>query len=223
MNSFKTSLITKSIAAFCIAGGAAGSAAAQAALNVLGTPDDGMVCRTGYSASFINGVFLCKKFASLEFALECTNPRFPTYINRKALAGPNRDADVCILGENRPGYVAIITTSNLTNIPESVNGGPGVYELAKINPATQASEIARLDGAEAAALGLSAGSVDTAVDFAVIGLNDGGNGVRDKVNGRVRHHTFAVPTNGSFPNQGPIGVPAAANSTSSFTPRPVPR
>jgi hypothetical protein len=221
MNSFKTSLIAKSIAAACCAAGLANPAGALEA-NILGTPDDGMVCRSGYGALFSAGNIKCSKSQSINVVLECLDPKFPTYVNHSAPNGKHKSADVCTMDSSRPGFVAITVTTDLTNLTESVNGSPGVYTLANVNPATVATRIGNLDLSEAAALGLSAGGVDTVAGLTTVN-RDFTLGVKDNASVLVTYYTFAVPAGGLIGNQGPIGLPATANSTSAFVPRPLPR
>lgn len=226
MNSLKKLLLTKSIVAVAMAAsGIAAPAFGQTAglqANILGTPDDGMVCRTGYGTVFSGGNIKCTKTQSINVVLECLNPKFQTYVNHAALTGTHKDADVCTMERGKPGFVEITVNTDLTNLLESVNGSPGVYERANVNPATVATRLDNLDQSEAAALGLSASEVDTVPFLTTVNRNQV-LGVKDNATVTVSHYTFAIPTRGLIGNQGPVGLPVTANSTTTFVPRPLPR
>jgi hypothetical protein len=215
MKSIKTLRFTRSVIAIAVAVAVAGVATnsiATTAPNISGTPDDGMVCRNGYSPVFSAGNIKCLKSQVITVQLECFNPKFPTYVNHSSTAGIHPTSDVCTKDPNSPTYVAITVATPLTNLTESINGSPGVYELAKVNPATVATRLSNLDQSEAAALGLSASNVDTVASSTTV-KRDATLGVKDNADVLVTHYTFAVPTAGIV--IGPL--PTA----STFVPRPL--
>lgn len=218
MNSLKKLLLTKSIlAAAVVASGISAPAIGQTARivgNTLGSPDDGVVCRAGYLSDFSGGTALkCRKSSSVIINLSCDNPKFTKYLAR-AVTNSNKGAngeDICIKEDSNIG-----PTDTLNGLPEG-----GQWEFAKVNMTTVAAEVVKADQAEATALGLPVSGVETLQSITFPQLNQAG--IRDKSATQITHYTFAVPTGGLVGNQGPIGLPATANSTSAFVPRPLPR
>ena len=70
MKAFKTLMLVKSLAAAAIA---TTSLVAPAISHA--SPDDGMICRSGYSGTVDGGRFKCSKARIISVALECTNLR----------------------------------------------------------------------------------------------------------------------------------------------------
>ena len=223
MNSLKTLLLTKSLIAAAIAAGIAGPAIGQTARtlepNLLGTPAGGVVCRTGYDVSFSGSNLKCRKPASFKINLSCDNPRFPKYLARAKVSNSNKGAngeDICVFQDSTIG-----PTDTLNGLPESTTGTNGQWEFAKVNMTLVAAEVVKADQAEATAVGLPASGVETLQGITFPLVNEAG--IRDKSSTGITHYTFAVPTGGLTGNQGPVGLPATANSQTTFVPRPLPR
>lgn len=223
MNSLKKLLLTKSVlAAAVVASGISAPAIGQTARivgNTLGSPDDGVVCRAGYSSDFSSGTALkCRKSSSVIINLSCDTPRFPQYLARAVTSsrkGGNGE-DICIQQNSNIG-----PTDLLDGLPESTNPNNGQWEFAKVNLTTVAAAVTTADQTEATALGLPVTGVETLQSITFPQVNAAG--IRDKSATQITHYTFAVPSGGLVGNQGPIGLPATANSTSAFVPRPLPR
>src|SRR5947207_15117704 len=77
MKSFKHLLLAKAVAAAVIGtSGIAAPAISHA------SPDDGVVCRAGYSAQFASGDMKCTRHVIRHVALECLNTNFPNKLVR---------------------------------------------------------------------------------------------------------------------------------------------
>ncbi len=209
MNSFKTSLISKSIAFACLAGALASPALAQfKEANILGTPNDGMVCRSGYTPSFSGTSLKCSKTTEIKVPLACLNAPFLDKVVRA-----NNELDVC----DKPGGVTITSTNNISNF---VKGSD--YVNAKQDDAQISVRTASQRQTEATALGVTLGEVDVEVGTIVTNTTDGDS--TDKSVVRLTLFTFATPAGGLVGNQSPVGgLPATANSTSAFVPKALPR
>lgn len=221
MKSLKTLLVSKSIIAAAIAASSLAAPAiaqttAAITANIIGTPNDGVVCRSGYRASFDGTNLKCLKNSSVILKLSCDNPRLSQYVSRspQALNETAGGADICI-----PANGNIGPTDSLQGLSQGPNGA---YDFAKVNMTTVASEVAKASQTEAAALGVPASSVETVQSITFPQLNTI-RGVKDESATQINHFTFAIPTGGLVGNQGPVGLPATANSTSAFVPRPLPR
>lgn len=195
----KTSHIAAALAAIGFAAAAFGQTAALTA-NRLGTPDDGLVCRTGYGAIFSAGNIKCSKSNSITVVLECTSPNFPTYVNRAPGAPFDNSGglDICTRAVGSPGAINLGPTDSLQGLVLSTNGVTGTYEFAKVNPATVATRTGNADQNEATALGLTAGEVDTVSGFTTINKNVGVGGIKDNASVLLTHYTFAIPTGGGI-------------------------
>jgi hypothetical protein len=156
--------------------------------NRLGTPDDGLICRSGYTGAF-SGSFKCSKAKTISITLECANPTFPTYVIRPAgSAGTPQGRDICTRNS-----VSVGSTDSVVNLVQGQD-----YVLAAVNPATLTSRTTNLDEEEAKALGLDAAKdVDTIAAEPVV-QPDAGAGSRDRANVQVTHYTFAIPTGGAI-------------------------
>jgi hypothetical protein len=228
MKSIKTLRFTKSVTAIAVAAaGIATNSIATIAPNVSGTPDDGMVCRSGYTGFYGAGKLTCSKFAEFKMDLACENPRFPTYVSRAAVAnnrvpdGPNaaqlrNGLDICTRGPG-PGSVNIGPTDTLVGLDQTTNGNNGVYEIAKVSPARLLVRLGNVDQQEASALGLSVSQVDTIKNDtqSTVTINTGAANITDQFAVRLQHYTFAVPASGGISTVPPTG-PA-----STFVPRPL--
>jgi hypothetical protein len=215
MNSFKKLLLTKSIFAAAVAAGSAGPAAAQGVLNVLGTQDDGMVCRTGYVAAFDGRSLKCSKTSRIIVELGCAQPGFDTYVARANAGGTPDGEDICLKSGRREVDI---------DSDDPIGSGRGFtkgvdYVSAKPKQVMVDQKTAERDREEAAAFGGAAADVETVAADAVMNRNV--NGIFDRASINLTHFTFAIPTAGRL--QGPIGQPATVNSTSAFAPRPLPR
>lgn len=224
MKSLKTSLITNSIAAAFIAAGLASPAVGQGReANQVGTPDDGMVCRAGYTGNFNGTRLTCSKTGSVDIPLECNNPNFPVYVVRLGGPAPNGDDDLCI----RNNGTAININQSLEGLAVSTNGSNGVYEFARFNPFTIVNRTNLQDVAEANAIGLAAKDVDTVAGTPVIRPN-GRVGGKGEARVPMTFFTFAVPGTGGLGNPGPVATPPINGNTATtftstpFVPRPLP-
>lgn len=214
MNSLKTSLMTKSILAAVVAASGMAAPAIGATLtpvqvNIPGTPDDGMVCRTGYATLFGAANIKCTKTVGISIVLECNNLTFPTYVIRAATNAFDRTGgqDLCI--RSGPNAITISSTDTLRGLTESTNGTTGDYEYANVSPARLTERSNNQRQTEATALGLTLSEVDTLPFFTVIQLG-GGTGVKDNASVSLAHYTFATRTSGPIVigNPGPF-VPLA--------------
>jgi hypothetical protein len=217
MNSFKTSLIARSIAAACFAAGLASPAVAQfRALNILGTPDDGMVCRAGYTGVFDGKSLKCSKTSKITVQLVCADPGFNKYVARVVAGGTQQGEDVCIKSGGQVKFDSDDSIGGGTNFTKGTD-----WELAKADKVKIDEKTAARDLEEAAAFGGTAADVETVAGEPV--FNRQANGIIDNASVTLTHFTFAIPTGGLVGNQGPVSLPATANSTSAFVPRPLPR
>jgi hypothetical protein len=224
MHSLKKLLLTKSLLAAAVAASgisapAIGQTARTLEPQILGTPDDGNVCRSGYGMSVSGAVVSCHKSFAIKTDLACTNPTFPKYVIRAATDNFDRTngQDICI----KDNGLQIGTTDTLNGLTESVNGGPGQFAYAQASSTKLAERVSNQRQAEATALGLPLSQVDTKVTFTLVKVN--ANGLKDNAESQAHHYTFLIPNGGLIGNQGPIGLPATANTTSAFVPRPLPR
>jgi hypothetical protein len=219
MNSLKKLLLAKSILAAAIASsGIATPAIGQTAAlqaNILGTPNDGVICRSGYTPSFNGSSLKCSKAGEIKVPLACLNPTFQDLVVRAVGAvGHNNNTvglDVC----DKTGGVTITSSNNISNF----NRGSD-YVDAKQDDAQIAVRAASQRQAEATALGVSLGEVEVEIGTAVTDTTSGDSTDKSKV--PLTFFTFAKPTAG-IGNPGPIGLPATVNSTSAFVPRALPR
>ena len=182
----RNSLFLGTTIAAAIAGiGLVTPAVGQLTSNQLGTPDDGMVCRTGYSGALSGSAFKCSKTRFLTVNLACTNPTFQTYVIRPSgSAGTPLGRDIC----TRNG-VNVGSTDSVSNL---VSGQD--YVLAEVNTTALNTEVENLDREEARALGLDAiRDVDTKASAPLI-QPDASTGSRDRAVLQVTHYTFAIPT-----------------------------
>jgi hypothetical protein len=100
--------------------------------NQLGTPDDGMICRSGYSGALTGSAFKCSKTAKVTVPMECTRPNW-TYVVRAAGA-PDSAAgiDIC----TRSG-VNVGSTDSLQGL---VNGQDYAYVVVDTDQVTEKTE-----------------------------------------------------------------------------------
>lgn len=212
MNSLKTSLMTKSIFAVVVAAsGIAASGIAASATGLNSTPNDGMLCRTGYTGTFDGTRLTCAKgVAAIVVGLKCANLTFPDFVMRAGGPGPKGDHDLCTRRKNSPGAVVITTNGALNGLTESTTGSNGDYQYATVDTVELSIQTNLKDQAEATALGLSVDQVETINSVSMV-VRNGGTGGLDRVDTVPMHFTFAIPGfGGVIINPGP------------FVPRPLP-
>ena len=213
MNSLKKLLLAKSILAAAVAAGGIAAPAVSHA-NPTGTADDGMVCRAGYTGALIGARFVCSKTSSTDILLDCTSPNFPIYVIRLGGPGPDGDKDICI----RNNGTVITINQSLQGLTESTNGISGVYEFAKVNPATLAAEIAAKDSFEALGLSLSPDQVDTRGGTPVVKAN-GRAGGKGEASVPLTLFTYAIAGPAVLQPGGPIVI----GNPGPFVPLALPR
>lgn len=189
MKSIKSLLLARNVAAAIVGIGLAASAMGQIGggltPNRLGTADDGMICRSGYTGAMSGSAFKCSKARTINVDLACLRGNFPNYV-RRAKSLPNSDGkDLCV----RNG-IEVTSNGPLTGLTE---GQQFVY--AELDPAAVSAETAGLNTREANALGLDEKEVDTIAGQATIKV-DPGSAVKDRVDVPVTHYTFAIKTGG---------------------------
>jgi len=163
----------------------ASAIAITATPNLLGTPDDGMICRSGYSGAMSGSAFKCSKARSFAVELACLRGNFPNYV-RRATNPPNSDGkDLCVRND-----VQVTSNGPLTGLNEGVQ-----FVYAEADPAAISAEISNLDSREAGALGLDVKDVDTVAGQATINV-DPGSAIKDRARVPVTHYTFAIKTGG---------------------------
>lgn len=141
--------------------------------NLAGTPDDGMVCRTGYTGAVDAGAFKCSKNQSIVVDLSCARQTFTSYTARVG-------GDIC----TRSG-LSVGPTDALTGLTEGTD-----YVRAEVRSATVDSAVAAAEAAEVSALGLTDSDVDASAQTPTVETDS--NGVKDKGKVRFRLFTFAV-------------------------------
>lgn len=217
MNSFKTSPIAKGIAAACLVSGLASPAVAQFATpNVLGTPNDGMVCRNGYTPNFNGTSLKCSKTSKIAVQMICPDPGFDKYVARVVAGGTQEGEDVCAKSGGKVNFDSDDRIGGGTDFTKGTDWVVAKPDKVKIEEKTVARDLE-----EAAAFGGTAGDVETVAGETV--FNRQANGIIDQASVTLTHFTFAKSTGGLVGNQGPIGLPATVNSTSAFVPRALPR
>lgn len=188
MKSFNILLQAKSIAAvvgLAFAAAAAGQIGGSLTPNRSGTPDDGMICRSGYTGAMSGNAFKCSKTQVVQVNLHCPDPKIPNYVVRAAGAwGSAAGIDIC--------------TRNNVNVgsTDSVQGlvvGQD-YMYAVVNTERVTSATTRAKDAEVAALGLGAGEVD--VVAAAPRIVPSAKGSQDMADVTLTFYTFAIPTGG---------------------------
>ena len=139
------------------------------------SPDDGVICRTGYTGALVGTAFKCSTALNVTVNLVCSEARFSRYAIR---AG---ERDLC--------------ARNGVNIPLSGALG-GVanedYVRATVDAAALSTEAANQGAAEAAALGLKKSDVDVVAEKKELDI-DGGAGSKDKAKVKLTLYTLAVP------------------------------
>jgi hypothetical protein len=190
MNSLKTLRLSRAIAgAIAVAGIAASAIGAPLAIsttpNLQGTPDDGMVCRSGYTANFNGTSLKCSKVVTIQVNLECDTTKFATYLARDIGSGGTLDgADIC-LAANR----SATSHSNLVGVlTENTDYVKAVAKQSKIDEKTKTQH-----DAEVASLGLQAGDVEAVAASPVMNRSDtDASGISDKADVTLTMFTFPI-------------------------------
>ncbi|MFN3564823.1 MAG: hypothetical protein ACK4V1_02400 [Burkholderiaceae bacterium] len=183
MKAFQTLSLAAGVAAAAAIGLAAPAFGITATPNLLGTPDDGMICRSGYTGALSGSAFKCSKARNITVQLECVDPKFPNYLIRAAASGTPQGRDLCL-----KNGVSLGSTDPVGNLVQGQD-----YVLANVNATTVSNRVSNLDQQEASALGLDTKEVDTVAGTAVIQEN-GGAGSKDNASVPVTHYTFAIKT-----------------------------
>jgi hypothetical protein len=177
---FRTAGIAAAVAGIALAAPVFGITATP---NLVGTPDDGMICRSGYTGALSGSAFKCSKAKTATVELACLKPAFPNYV-RRAKNPPHSDGkDLCVRNN-----VQVTSNGPLTGLTE---GQQFVY--AEVDPAAVSTAVTSLDTQEASALGLDVKEVDTVAGQAVIKI-DPGQRILDEAHVPVTHYTFAIKT-----------------------------
>ncbi|MEP7297975.1 MAG: hypothetical protein ABI702_17460 [Burkholderiales bacterium] len=219
MNSLTTRRLSRGIASTFAAAGIAAAIGTPlnglaATPNQLGTPNDGMICRGGYTPIFNGTSLKCSKVdtPNLAVALICDDPQFPKYVVRGSAGGTPNGLDVCTKNKNDPGFVAITATSDISTLVKTKD-----YVFAKADLAQIAVKTAARAQAEATALGLPVNEVEAEGTEPVTNTTAGGSD--DKSNVTLTFFTFPIKTLGIV-----IGTPGPLTSTTPFASTPfVPR
>lgn len=179
MKSFKHLLLAKGIAAALV-----GTAGVAAPAISHASPDDGSICRPGYSAQFANGNMKCVKHVIRHVTLDCLNPIFP--IKRVRVPGIVGDRtngrDICL----RNNGINVGSNDPLTGLIAGQDFVFVTVNQAKVTAARVATE-----RAEEAALGLPDAGVDARSTGTLV--VNGGVGAEDNVTVDVTLFTFPVP------------------------------
>ena len=178
MKSFKHLLLAKGIAAAIV-----GTAGVAAPAISHASPDDGSICRLGYSAQFSGGNMKCTKHVIRHVTLDCLNPQFPIKRVRVAgIAGDISGRDICL----RNNGVNVGSTDPLTGLTPGQD-----FVFVTVNQAKVTATRVAVEHAEEAALGLPDAGVD-AHSTGTLVVN-GGVGAEDNVTVDVSLFTFPVP------------------------------
>ncbi len=176
--------LAKTLVASAILTVAAAPAIGQLSSNQLGTPNDGMVCRSSYSGALSGSAFKCTRSLYHTINLACTNPQFPNYVVRAGTSPNNPDGrDLCARNN-----VTIPSTGSLGGLVPNQD-----YREAAVDTNALNAEVERLRADETRSLGLDRNDVETSSSGPAI-VVDGGNGSRDRATVSVTYYTFAVRT-----------------------------
>jgi hypothetical protein len=184
---FTTSVAAAALAASVFAGPASGQIVIG---NQLGTPDDGMQCRSSpnaYTISLSGNKVFCKRTKTVNVTLKCDpNSRFRNKVIRTSAT----DRDVCARDHFNPPSSGPITGVEHQD-----------YEFIDFLPGQVSDTLASEDKAEAAALGLDASKVDTREVSHQVSIN-GGSGSADRGQIVIDHYIFAEPVGGPIVSGG---------------------
>jgi hypothetical protein len=178
-----------------VAAGAAASTLGQTPIgqsNVLGTANDGMICRSNYNGSYSGGAFKCARQRFHLINLSCPNAQFPNYVIRPVgSSGTPQGRDLC----TRNG-VSLGSTDALGNLVQGQD-----YKLAEVDANALATQIQNLHNEEKTATSLSGNDIETSSGEPAI-QPDQGTGSRDRAVVQVTHYTFAIKTGPSISSAG---------------------
>lgn len=201
MKSIKTLRFTKSVIAVAVAVGGF-STSGMAAVSASGTPDDGHICRVGYTSAFNGTSLKCSKTSTIVVNLICAEPGISNYVSRVVGSeGSAEGQDIC----TRDTVVATSTS----NIKRLIKGTDYVFAKADRGKITEKTTARDLE--EGTAIGGSASSVETVGADPVVNTNTSDS--KDNASVRLTHFSFPVPTIGII-----IGP---ATPSSAFVPRPL--
>jgi hypothetical protein len=178
-----------------VAAGAAAAALGQTPIvqgNLLGTANDGVICRSNYNGSYSGGAFKCLRQRFHTINLSCPSAQFPNYVIRPAgSSGTPLGRDLCM----RNG-VNLGSTDALGNLVQGQD-----YKLAEVDANALATQIANLHNEEKTATGLTGNEIETSSSEPAI-QPDQGTGSRDRAVVQVTHYTFAIKTGPSISSAG---------------------
>jgi hypothetical protein len=169
------------------AAGAATSALSQippVTGNLMGTANDGVICRSSYNGSYSGGAFKCSRQRFHTINLSCPNAQFPNYVIRPSgSSGTPLGRDLCT-----KNGVNLGSTDALGNLVLGQD-----YKLAEVDANALATQIQNLHNEEKTATGLSGNEIETTSGEPLI-QPDAGTGSRDRALVQVLHWTFAIKT-----------------------------
>lgn len=198
MNTLKNLLLTKSIAATVFAMGATTVPAISHA-----SPDDGMICRSGYSAHFSGTSMTCSRDVRSSVSPICTqNTRFPNKVVRApgAPGDTSGGKDIC----TRVG-INVGTTDSLTGLVLNQD-----FIFAAVDATQVAAKAKAIQVAEERTLNLPEDQVDGKASTPTVVIN-GGFGSDDVANFTVTLFTFPI----AAPSLRPVlpNLPSLSNLT----------
>jgi len=180
MKSFKTLVLAKSIAAVVVAGAGIAAPVVSHA-----SPDDGMVCRVGYSGQSLNGVFKCSRVVTRVIVLDC-----PTDFSKKVLrarVGASDGRDVCIRANST---LNIPFDAALTGLTEGQDFKFPAFQDSRLAATAKAVQIA-----EERNLGLADDQVDVLSTHGITTgtlVVDAATGAEDGVQSTITLFTFPI-------------------------------
>lgn len=184
MKALNTLLLAGSAAAavvgICLAASAFGSTLTP---NQLGTPDDGVICRSGYTGALVGTAFKCSKTALVTVAMKCTNANGTYVVRAPGQADSASGIDLC----TRPG-VSVGSTDAVAGLVKNKDYAYVVVDTELVTQKTSAA-----NQSEAAALGLNANEVETVAGEPKV-IPSSGAGSRDRAEVQLTHYTFAIKT-----------------------------
>jgi hypothetical protein len=181
MKSFKTLVLAKSIAAAIVASAGIAAPAISHA-----SPDDGMVCRAGYTGQSTGGAFKCSRVVTRVIPLDCLQAPF-TKKQIRARTGASDGRDVC----TRETGLTIASDSALGGLTENQD-----FVFAKFADARLASISKAVEIAEERNLALADDQVDMNATHGITTgslVVDASLGAVDGVQATITLFTFPVP------------------------------
>lgn len=182
MKHLKTLVLAKSIAAALIAtAGIAAPAISHA------SPDDGMVCRSGYNAQFAGGDMKCTKVLPAQATTVKCDDRILTKLveraNNPTVFGAD-GKDVCV---NPNGSIGITSNGSLAGLTKGTD-----FVFAVVRPSDVTAIRIAAERREESSLGLLDADVDAHSTVAPV-VVDAGTGSHDQALVTVTLFTFPVP------------------------------